>query len=475
MKKYLSYIAIAISILSLTSCEEWLDEKPKTDVPAEELFETENGFMSSLAGLYIRMADENVYGKNLTFGLVEQLAQLQDKLPDGANNRNNIYIYDRETNGGYNTKGVLANIWQEQYHIIANANNLLKWLDLNGEVVITNDDTRNMIRGEALAIRAYLHFDLLRGWGPMNYAKNPEAKEMKCIPYRTVADNSKQPLLTASEVIKKITADLDSAKKLLSYEKDLDLSSYSSGDRHFRFNYHAVNATLARVHNYAGNKTKAKEYALDVIENSGRLLVDDNNNDPILSDEVICGIHIHEMEENLSEYFSDGDKIQIKNYIDITTRDAIFETSGLESEDMRAKNTAFLINNSLQMALSLKYIDNDNEIIPLIRLPEMFYIASEASEAEEAAFYINSVRNRRGLSKSKDVTCNTNEKCIEELNKEYRKEFYAEGQYFWFMKTHGLTGELKYNPETTLVEENFIFPLPDREKEFGWTVEDDVE
>ena len=50
MKKILY---ILIGALALTSCEKWLDVAPNTDVPAKELFTTENGFMSSLAGLYI--------------------------------------------------------------------------------------------------------------------------------------------------------------------------------------------------------------------------------------------------------------------------------------------------------------------------------------------------------------------------------------------------------------------------------------
>ena len=85
MKKTLTIIiATLTTAFSLTSCSDWLDAVPKTDVPAAELFETENGFMSSLAGLYITMTDESTYGKNLSFGLVEQLAQMYDKLPDGT-------------------------------------------------------------------------------------------------------------------------------------------------------------------------------------------------------------------------------------------------------------------------------------------------------------------------------------------------------------------------------------------------------
>ena len=462
-------------MVSLPSCSEWLDVTPNTDLPAKELFTTENGFNSALAGLYILMTEEDTYGKNLSFGLMEQLAQMYDKLPDGTTDRNSVYIYDRETSGAYNTKGVLANTWRAQYNIIANANNLLKWWNLNGEVVLLDSTTRNMIRGEALALRAFLHFDLLRGWGPMDYAGNAKAGDVKCMPYRTVADHSKQPLLPASEVVERIINDLKTARECLSHEKDLDLGA-DLNKRNMRMNYHAINAMLARVYNYAGEKDSAAMYAGMVIDECGLSLESGNDNDPILSKEVIFGINMYELEDNLSEYFAVGEKMNTKYYLNIPTLNQIFETVGSESEDMRAKGTAFYRNNEQQCAISLKYIENKSGIIPLIRLPEMYYIACEASEnADEAAIYVNSVRNKRGISKAKDVSCDTEELCMAALNKEYRKEFYGEGQYFWFLKTHGVTGVLSHCPDVTLHEENFIFPLPDAEVEYGWTQEDAVE
>ena len=153
----------------------------------------------------------------------------------------------------------------------------------------------------------------------------------------------------------------------------------------------------------------------------------------------------------------------------------MFETSGNESDDMRAKSTAFIKDDDKQMRVTKKYIENDNQVIPLIRLPEMYYIACETLEGDEAAEYVNKVRNKRGISITKNETCSSKEDIIAALNREYRKEFYAEGQYFWFLKSHGLTGALDYNTEVTLVEENFIFPLPDNEKEYGWSEETDDE
>ena len=267
------YILIAglVGVFSLASCDDWLDVSPNTDVPAKELFTTENGYKSALAGFYIVMTEEDTYGKNLSFGLMEQLAQMYDKLPDGTTNRSTVYIYDRETSGAYNTKGVLAHLWRSQYHTIANANNLLEWWDLNGEIVLTDSLTRRMIRGEALALRAFLHFDLLRGWGPANYAADEAAKAVKCIPYRLVADHSKQPLLTAKEVVDNIIKDLKEAREYLDHEKELDLAK-DLEKRHLRMNYHAVNAMLARVYNYAGIKDSAAMHARMVIEECGLAL-----------------------------------------------------------------------------------------------------------------------------------------------------------------------------------------------------------
>ena len=65
MKKTI-YILIAglVGISSLASCDDWLDVSPNTDLPAKELFTTENGYKSALAGLYIVMTEE-VNGQNI--------------------------------------------------------------------------------------------------------------------------------------------------------------------------------------------------------------------------------------------------------------------------------------------------------------------------------------------------------------------------------------------------------------------------
>lgn len=469
-KLYITVAFLACSIL-FSACDEWFDISPKTDVKAKELFETENGYLSSLAGIYVSMTEPATYGGNLSFGMLDQLVQMYDMIPDGAVGKSAIYKYNATTDRGYNTKGKLASIWLKSYRLIANANNLLKWLDENGEEVIPNDDTRNMIRGEALAIRAFVHFDLLRCWGPINYAGDEAVRDNKSIPYRVVADNSKQPLLKASEVVGKIIEDLKKAQEYLSYEKDLDLAV--APDRRFRFNYHAVMATLARVYNYAGDKENAMTFANEVIKNCGLELQDNNFKDPVLFKEMICGLNLNKMQEVLSSRFSEGGKITNQYYTNFATIKVLFQVEGSESDDFRAKSSALVRYRDEQKAISKKYIDNEKDAIPLIRLPEMYYIMSEASPLGDAVTYVNKVRNKRGISTSSNVFFANEEDRTKALRDEYRKEFYAEGKYFFFLKHKGYIGAIEYSPSIELIAENYVFPLPDAEKEYGWTANEE--
>lgn len=466
MKNTICIIALWAASLSLfSSCSDWFDISPKTNLKAEELFETESGFQSALAGIYISMGDEEAYGGNLSFGLIDQLAQLYDMIPNGANNREEIYRYNVDTTLGYKTKKKLAESWQKAYNLIANANNLMKWLDKNGERVLTDTNTRNMMRGEALALRAFLHFDLLRAWGPMSYQ---EEQNTACIPYREVADNSKQPLRTAKQVVEHILADLTQAETLLSFEKGVSLEG---NERRFRFNYYAIKALMARVYCYSKDYTKALEAADEVIRNCGLQLQFDNTGDPSLFNETLCAVNLYKMSDELSDNFATG-KFTQQYYCSMQTLNILFEN---KSADMRYKSTAFYRDNASQEAISLKYINNDNEAIPLIRLAEMYYIKCEASPLAQAAQYLNEVRNKRGISISENYgTFGSEEDRVRALGLEYRKEFYAEGQLFYFFKTHGVT-QMDYCPTVTFNKDKYVFPLPDAEKEYGWTQQETPE
>ncbi len=456
----------------VTACSGWFDVSPKTDLKADEMFSTESGFESSLTGIYLLMTDQGAYGGNMSFGLLDQLAQQYDYIPDGANDRAAIYNYATATSDGFRTKQKLAQSWLKLYNVIANCNNFIKWLDRNGESVIRNVKTRNTFRAEALAIRAYCHFDLLRAWGPWKYGTDAAAADAPCIPYRMVADNSKQPLLPAKEIVKLALKDLDEAKTLLEHEKKMRLDN---SERQFRFNYHAVNALMARIYCYAGDATNAVACAQDVVDNCGLTLVSSNQDDPILFSECIAALNIYHLTETFSSHWADGEKYTTQYFIRSERFNSYFEVSGDRREDMRSKSSAFYEHAAAKTALSRKYNTNPKEAVPLIRLPEMYYILCEMTpDLTQAARFLNAVRNKRGYSRSLNVNFADEASRLKALDREFRKEFYAEGQYWYFLKRHGIT-ELSYDNSIVLSKERFVFPLPDAEKEYGWTASHDAQ
>ena len=69
------------------------------------------------------------------------------------------------------SKSNFAGIWEKGYALIANVNTLLKNADEKKNLF--TGDQYNWITGEAYALRAMLHFDLLRLFGPV-YKTNKE-------------------------------------------------------------------------------------------------------------------------------------------------------------------------------------------------------------------------------------------------------------------------------------------------------------
>ena len=385
-------------------------------------------------------------------------------------------IRDRYTqeSQGYSTKARMAAIWEKSYNVIANTNNFMKWLNKNGQRVLRNEQTRNMYYGEAYAMRAFLHFDLLRAWGPMDYQAG---KQNLSIPYRVVADNTKQPRLAAETIVGKIIDDLKQAEQYLAFEKN---TSLSGNERRYRLNYYAVKALQARVYCYAGDAENAISCANEVINHCGLTLQTSNSNDPAQFDEALFAIYKYKMSDRFSSYFAEGPDFTTQYWISLQNYKRIFEAEGNERDaDFRARRGAGVyVYDGVSRVITRKYLKNDQSIIPLVRLPEMYYILCEMSPLSDAPQYINNVRSHRGISRSNAYSSFANDAArTEALSKEYRKEFYAEGQYFYFLKHHGIR-TLDYSHEAntdaivTMNEQRYVFPLPDREKEYGWTDEE---
>ena len=192
-----------VLLFIFSSCTNWLDVQLDNKVDDSKLFSSAEGFKEALAGVYSNMSKRNLYGRTLTMEYVDVLAKYY-------NASNNTYQYWNEYNYEYSsTKSVISGIWNNLYSNIAQLNCILMWTDKNAGVM--DENTRNQIRGEALALRAFLHFDLYRLFSP-DVKRSPKADG---IPYNKEYGVSLPPMYSVEEVVQLVINDLKEAEECL--------------------------------------------------------------------------------------------------------------------------------------------------------------------------------------------------------------------------------------------------------------------
>ncbi len=485
MKK-LNVLGIIIMSLFTLSCSNWLDVKPKSEVESDLLFEDEGGFKSALTGVYGRMCGENLYGRELTFDLLEELAQRYDagqkyaSLTEEARLR--MYDYKNDYTEGVSSKVRLSNIWNDMYRDIVNINNLLMNLDKQGKDIITTPNYFEVMKGEALGLRAFHYFDLLRMWGPVDIKNNGTTP---VVPYRTSVGYEKLAPMSADSMVIMIEKDLLEAEALLKNDAcewgnvvDYPFLAY----RQYRMNKWAVKALMARFYLYVGEPEKAAQKAKAVIDSCNLNLQVSMKADHALFDETIFALDYANMEGDLEDYFGTGQIIVTslsQKLLGQSTLDWLYERTSIGINDIRGLNGQGVVVAS-NSAMSRKFIIDEentsyNDKVPLIRLSEMYYILAETLPAGEAVDYINMVRGVRGISSVNDIAeddFNTRDEVIEALRKEYAKDFLGEGQYFYFLKRNGIKLlPLNAYENIEMLNSYYVFEIPDAEKEYGIVTE----
>lgn len=471
MKKIL---CIFLLLALLSSCEGWLNVKPKTETDSNDLFNTEDGFKNALAGVYTMMTDETLYGRELTFGLVGVLGMEWDVNAGQLALSTNPYYYAKSydyTNA--NVKAKINNIWSNQYNAIANVNKLLEYTEKNKPVL--KGINHDIIKGEALALRAYLHFDILR-----LFASSDFNSQQKYIPYVETSLAQISVLRTNADVAAHIIADLKNAENLLKVDPVYTGEDYSNKDngylanRNFHLNYWAVRALKARAYLYENKKDSALIEAKAVIAAQASGLfpwvkIDDITNtnvnlrDRTFSTEHLFALNNTRMKDQISGYFSDT----TTPFLTRLSVETFGNTSSLFSQQADYRYFFEESNGVINVLSKFWQMDASNGItpkksrMPLIRISEMYYIAAESIASDDlpgAVGYLNEVRRRRGLSGSLP-TSTTYADFMNELLAEYQREFIGEGQVFFYHKRQHTS--VIYNAVA-----NYIFPLPDSEIDY---------
>ncbi len=475
MKTYL-YLMALLSGFLLSSCGNWLDVLPKSEVDEDEMFETANGYYSSLTGVYINMASSELYGANLTLTLTEPLGQ-QYSINESETEREKWKNFDYTTTEAQSN---LLAVWSKMYNNIVNCNLLISHLRAE-ERSLFETGVKETLLGEALGLRAYMYFDLVRMFNE-SLSVDPNSKK---VPYKTDFGLNIGTSLTTNEILEYILDDLTEARELLKNNDPIitDKSyrdKYLNYSRNQRMNYYAICGLMARIYLYQGNYRQAYDNASTII-NSGKFrFIEENEitetdlygnelkSDRLFVPELLFGLYT----ENILE-------VSRTRYEGLSY-DFILSTNCYSHGDLRLN--AWYANNRLNKINLIKYKRSSSSedsykykdpLAPLLKLGEMYLIASEAALNDptindDALEILNTFKQKR---KAAEVALNaTNTEIDQEITHEYICEFRGEGQLFWYYKRknkHAIDNGNYLGTTIQIDPKAYTFPLPQYEIDFG--------
>ncbi len=495
MKKiFITAVTSALMTLSLSSCADWLKVEMEDKIMEPVLFSKYTGYVSALNGVYVSLND--YYTNSELTNILDVMAQYY-YVTDDNNHKYRLYQSFDFNDIGVESKN--ESLWNQGYTIIANTNTILNHLSDINDTPLTQAQF-DLLRGESLALRAMLHFDILRRHGAI-YALNPDAES---IPYQDDTSREIKPFLSNKEAMEKIIADLTEASTLLkdsdpiitegikdTQTEDNGVSSYDMSFRQLRLNYYAVQGLLARAYLWMGDKANAYRIAKNEIidkVNTESLQVfpwvtadqvsDDGRPDLLFSPEVMFSLYNNNRKKFNDNTFSStlslGNRLTFFGENKEDSKVALLyeypndyrrnqwnvAEPTVGSDDDSTQGTTLCLTKFEDFksgALEATY----RYIIPMIRMSEIYLIAAEATSNREEAFdLIDEIRIHRNCP-NLDRTQNFNDALLYE----FAGEMIGEGQlYFFYTRRQNTfvisrTGTYDYSMQLN----NYVWPIPEGE------------
>lgn len=229
MKK-IKYFILASSLVMAASCsKDKLELFPYNQIETTQAFNTEADVTLAINGMYAGLRTSGSYFVNGIWNIVADA--LADNLIINQTGRLTLKTYGEWRYTGENTFGLFSG----GYTIIRRANAILENIDKFADGAFKNN-----AKGEALALRALVYFDMSRVYSKtyLNASATDET-----MPYVTTTDPtitpSKEPL---QGFYGKVIADLELAKTLIGTTNGI-----------YRLNKNAVSGLLSRVYLYKGD------------------------------------------------------------------------------------------------------------------------------------------------------------------------------------------------------------------------------
>ncbi|MCA5005693.1 RagB/SusD family nutrient uptake outer membrane protein [Sphingobacterium bovistauri] len=488
MKKIIYVLVLSLITITLNSCSKWLDIKPDDQIYPEEKFNSSEGFQQTLSGIYNYMSSPTLYGRELEYGFLDILAGYWNI---GSYNTHRYYNDNNYDYTNTIVKDRIDSVWIGLYSSIRQVNIVLENVDN-----IKNDVDYNIIKGEALGLRGFLHLELFKLFGPI---VKTQGLQTISIPYYTQVTKVPNPFLISKVFLDQVENDLQAAAILLKDDPIIKLGRAGNGNdgdffsnynylldrRGVRMNYYAVKSLLARKSLWEGDLQSAGARAQEVISelatSKAITLIEkaniENNyasKDKRFSIENILGLFVNK--HNLYTRRS----FEVTNS-DLYTRLApqynqflskLYTEGTGNTNDYRLNNWNISTDYFSKFNLAVEYPGDivtypQHYEVQLINLPELYFIVSEANLTNNPKLsveYINKIRAVRNIPElSTQADSNT---AFSYLMDEIRREYIGEGMLFTYYKRWN-SDIIRYDGNKPASPGVFVLPKPAEEDLFN--------
>lgn len=444
-RKIVFLIATVTGLILFMSCESFVEiEVPDSQLTAENVFKDKATAQAALANVYIKMQNNVMVTGNFN-GISNLLGNYADEL--------NYYSIDGQREEAFYknillpSNSTVSEVWNNTYNLIYASNAVIEGVTASRGIP---QNEKGQPLGEALFLRAYLHFYLVNLFGNIPYVTTND--------YRLNTTIAKK---SPDEVYDLIIDDLENAKLVMPYE-------YPSDER-VRPNKSVTEALLARVNLYHENWIAAETQANLIINNTSLYAWEEDIDKVFLKD---CPGTIWQ----LMPQFAGNNTFEAQSFIFFTGPPPVSGLShslieSFEPGDLRRDHWVGTVTDGLQTwCFPNKYKENNNtgssrEYSILFRLEEIYLIRAEArthlgniSGAQED---LNKIRHRAGLS---DTPAVTQSELLEAILKERQIELFTELGHRWFdLKRFGVASEVLEKRKTGWNSTDILWPLPQSE------------
>lgn len=214
MKSVETYFLLgALTILSMSSCKKsFLETGPSDSIQENVAFASLDNVKKALNGtyrlLYTQSSNQHMDGQGAM--MINLDAMGEDYVRTNASSVYHYQSYRWLAHRNASDANVNGFAYSFYYIIISNANMVIAGVD----GVEGGEADKNFIKGEALALRAWAHFQLVQLYGK-RYDAATVPNIQPGIPIVITAGTEGMPRATVEDVYKQINADLDAAIQLL--------------------------------------------------------------------------------------------------------------------------------------------------------------------------------------------------------------------------------------------------------------------